>query len=230
MNRVAIQEFQFLRRCRNPGLHQSRFTTIDVKGSMHADDIERNRIEELVGKDDRESTRRGNVFVVCLQYGETRLAGVESSHQCLGNSLAQRRRLLDQFVSQRPKEVRKLLLRPIHHVLREESASRTKFPDHDALRRAHHTPHLVKLPRQQTSEYSMHIARRVEVARLAELLRVARVIAKFRIVKAKFHVSRKWNWTAISNFLFNLPPQFAHSPFFCRSIRSCGVRINISTK
>src|SRR5580765_1815654 len=104
--------------------------------------------------------------------------------QCFLKPRAQGSRLLEQFVSQRAKETRKLLLRPIQNISREKSSSRSELPQRDALRRSQRSPHLFELPRQQPSEHRMHIARCIEVTSLAELRRVPRVVAELRIVEA----------------------------------------------
>src|ERR1700747_3080993 len=104
---------------------------------------------------------------------------------------AQRSPLLYRFVPQSPKELWKLLLRPVQNILRKQSSSGTKLSDHNPLRRSQHAPHLVELPREQTPKDCMHIARGVEVASLPELRGVPRVIAELAIVKAQLHVSGK---------------------------------------
>src|SRR4029077_9012323 len=90
-------------------------------------------------------------------------------------------------------KVWKLLLRPVQDVLREESSSRTKLPNHDAGWRAQHTPHLLELARHQASEDSVYIAGRVKVSSLAELPRAARVVAELSIVETQLHISGEGN-------------------------------------
>src|SRR5579864_1665058 len=150
--------------------------------------------------------------------------------QRLLKPLPQCSRLLDQFVAQGVEEPRKLLLRPIQNILCKQPSSRTKLPNDDLYSRAQHAPHLLKLPRQQSSKDCMHIARCIEIAGFAELRRIPRVVAQLGIVKANLHVAREGNWPALSDLRFDIPPQFVHIPFLWRSLRSCGVRINISTK
>ena len=70
------------------------------------------------------------------------------------------------------KELSELLLRPIQHILRKQSAARTKLLNFNLLGRAQHPPHFIKLPREQPSEDRVYIARRIEVARFAKLLSV----------------------------------------------------------
>src|SRR5215470_16736057 len=134
--------------------------------------------------------------------------------QSLGDPLLQRRGLLDEPIAQSMKELGKFLQRPIQHVLRKQSSSRTELYNGDLRRRSQGTPHLVELPGQQPSEHSVHIARGEEVAPFSEL----------------FGVAGKGNRSVIVNFLLDDLSQLAHSPFFCRSNRSWGVRVNISTK
>src|ERR1044071_7562984 len=127
-------------------------------------------------------------------------------------------------------EIREFLLRPIEHILRKQPSSRTEFLQRNRLRRSQRAPQLVKLPRQQSSEDRMHIAGSVEVARLAELRCIASVITEFGMIETQLHVAREGNRSTLADFLLDDPPEFAHSPFFWRSARSCGVRMNISTK
>jgi len=51
-----------------------------------------------------------------------------------------------------------------------------------------------------------------------------------RIVEAELHVTGKKNGTALADLLLDLLAQRIHNPFSLRSARSCGVRMNISTK
>src|SRR5579862_1133069 len=142
----------------------------------------------------------------------------------------QRGRLLDEFVAQRLKKLRKLFLRPIEHILSKQATTGSKLSQHDGCGTAQHAPHLVELPRQQASEDSMHVARCIKVSRLAELPGLTRIVAEFRMIKAKLHVPRKANRSTLEDFLLDDAAQFVQSPFRCRSARSCGVRMNISTK
>ncbi len=50
------------------------------------------------------------------------------------------------------------------------------------------------------------------------------------MVQAEFHVAREGNGTALVDFPLDLLAQEIHISFWRRSARSCGVRINISTK
>src|SRR3984957_9968166 len=131
---------------------------------------------------------------------------------------------------QRTKEVGEFLLRPVEHVLREQAAPRTQFNDLDSRGRSESAPHLVELACQQTAEDSMHVARSIEIAGLAELRGVAGIIAEFRIVEATLHVTREGNRSALANLVLYFLAQLAHKPLCWRSVRSCGVRMNISMK
>src|SRR5215469_3518437 len=150
--------------------------------------------------------------------------------QSLGDPLLQRRGLLDEPIAQSMKELGKFLQRPIQHVLRKQSSSRTELYNGDLRRRSQGAPHLVELPGQQPSEHSVHIARGEEIAPFPELFGVAGIVAELWVVKAQLHVAGKGNRSVIVNFLLDDLSQLAHSPFFCRSNRSWGVRMNISTK
>src|SRR6266576_4874553 len=126
---------------------------------------------------------------------------------------AQCSRLLDQIVAQSPKEIGKLLLRPVQNILCKQPSSRTKLSNHDLNRRAQHAPHLLKLPRQQSPKDCMHVARGIEIAGFAELRRFPRVVAQLEIVEANLHVAREGNWSTLKDLPFDLPPQFVHIPF-----------------
>src|ERR1700691_69815 len=127
--------------------------------------------------------------------------------QSQSNSPAQRGRTFDENVAQRAEEIRKLLLRPVDDILREQTAARAEFDQIDLLRRAESAPHLFELAREKAPENGVHIARRVEIAGLAELLCISRIVTELGIVEAKFHVARKWNGPALSDFLLDLLPQ-----------------------
>src|SRR5271154_2024259 len=99
-------------------------------------------------------------------------------------SLTQCRRTFCQRIMQRTKEFRELLFRPIQDVLRKQSASGTEFQNFDPRWRPEHAPHLFELPRHQTPEYRMHVARCVEVAGFSELLRITGVVTQFGVVQA----------------------------------------------
>src|SRR5258708_25934745 len=101
---------------------------------------------------------------------------------------------------QGPKKIGELLLRPVEHILREQSAPRSELKQNDVLRRSKHARHLIKLARQQTSKDGVHVARRVKISSLAELRGVARVVTKFRIVEAQLHVAREGNRSAFTDF------------------------------
>ena len=62
-----------------------------------------------------------------------------------------------------------------------------------------------------------------------ELLGVARVVTQVGMVEAKFHIAGKRNRSPLKDFLLDNLPQ-SHKPFRWRSMRSCGVRMNISTR
>src|SRR4029077_17317045 len=89
-------------------------------------------------------------------------------------------------------------------------------------------PYFLELARQQTSEDSVHVAGVIKAARLPELLGVARVVTQLGMVQAQLHVTRKRDRPVLTNFLFDDVAQ-AHKPVRCRSARSWGVRMNIST-
>ena len=146
------------------------------------------------------------------------------------NSLPQCRRAFIQDVVQGTKEVRKLLLGPFEDILRKQAATGAEFRQRNVLRRPQCAPHLLELARQQASKHCVYIARGVEIASLAELRRVPRVVAEFRMIEAQLHVARKGNRPPFPDLLLDELPKFDHRPFFCRSARSCGVRMNISTK
>src|SRR5216683_3425218 len=103
----------------------------------------------------------------------------------------------------RLKELRKLLLRPVKNILREQSPPRSDFQNFNLRGRTEHTPDLFKLPRQKPSKHRVNVARSVKVTSLAELLRVARVIAQLGMVQAQLHVARKRNWPALVDLLFD---------------------------
>src|SRR5579859_3489410 len=113
---------------------------------------------------------------------------------------------------QRTKEAGELLLRAIQYILREQSAAWAKLDQRDAIGRFKRSPHLFELPRQQSSENSVDIARSVKVTGSAELRGGARIVSKLRIVKTDLHVAREWNRPALADFRFNLLPQLLHRP------------------
>src|ERR1700690_1117909 len=111
----------------------------------------------------------------------------------------------------RTKKLRKLLLRPVQHILREQPAAWAKFEDFDLVRRTQNAPHLFKLTRHQPPENRVDVTRRVEVASLAELLRIARVVTQLWIVQAKLHIARKRDRPMLTDFLENFLAQ-GHRP------------------
>src|ERR1700683_2546222 len=130
---------------------------------------------------------------------------------------------------QRTKEFGKLLFRPIQHVLGKQSTSRAELQNFDLCWRSEPAPHPFELPRHQTPEYCMHIARCGEIAGFSELLRIARVVTQFGVVQAYFHVSRKRNRPTLADFRFAFLAQGDRASRG-RSSRSCGVRMNISPR
>ena len=102
-------------------------------------------------------------------------------------------RLLDQRITQRAAKFWKLLRRPVQHIARKQSSSRTKLDQINTRRRIQRPPHLFELPRQQPPKHGVNIAGGVEISRFAELLARARVVAELRLVEAKLHVARERN-------------------------------------
>src|SRR5579864_1539144 len=148
----------------------------------------------------------------------------------LFEAFTQGRGLLAESVMHGGKEAREFLCGPVEDVAGERTASGAEFEQDERIRRAEDTPHFCKLVRHEASEDRVDIARCVEIASLAELIRVAGVIAEFLIVEAHFHVAGEGNRAAGIDLLLDFFTQRFHNPFRWRSARSCGVRMNISTK
>src|SRR5579864_2303322 len=223
MNRVAIEEFKLFGRRWSPRLDQPSTFCVDPERALGTDNLHRKGIKKLIGEND---LRRMGV-VAGTQFG---FAGFEVAAESDLNPFPQGSRLLVQHITQSPKEVREFSLRPIQHILREQAAAGTEFSERDLFRRSQQAPHFFELPRQQAPEDRVHIAGSIEIAGFAELRGVTRIIAEFRIVKAQLHVAREAKWSALANLFCNLLVKSVQSPFRCRSARSCGVRMNISTK
>src|SRR5277367_4265001 len=46
LNRVAVEEFEFIRRCRRPGFYEAAMAGVDAQGAMRRNDFDRKRVEE----------------------------------------------------------------------------------------------------------------------------------------------------------------------------------------
>src|SRR5260370_13593596 len=53
MDGVAVEEFQFLRRRRCPGLHEAAVASVDAQSTFGTENLAGQGIEEFVGEDDR---------------------------------------------------------------------------------------------------------------------------------------------------------------------------------
>ncbi len=56
------------------------------------------------------------------------------------------------------KELRKLFLRPVEHILREQPSAGTEFENFNLRRRTEHAPDFLELARQEASKDCMNIA------------------------------------------------------------------------
>ena len=146
------------------------------------------------------------------------------------DSLAQRFRTLDKDVAQGAKEIWKFTFRATKYILSEQAASRAEF-DHvrfdlanpesaTSLRIA--APAGVRRRRARRSTCRNH--------QLCRIAQASRVIAKIWIVETVFHIARKGHRPELANLLLDFLTKKAHDCCWRRSARSCGVRINISTK
>ena len=197
--------------------------------------------------------RRCSASQCCFGRKERCLARFEMTTQCLVHPLSQCGRAFDENIVQGAKEIWKLLFRPVEHVLREKSAPRTKFLQTDLRRtiperatsRRIDAPAGAQRPRARRSMYRNRRPCRT-ARRCASSIRV-RVV-----VKTHLHVAREGKRATFADFLFDLLAEgltrrhilagdceniagpillgCCYSPFRWRSARSCGVRMNISTK
>ena len=207
MNRVSIQKFQLLRRRLRPGFHKTLVMSIDAQGAVGTENLDRQRVEEFVGEDnDRSVANRSFVRILRMHITKLSFSAFKISCQRHFHSPPQCSRTLDQNVAQSAKEIRKLLFRPVQHILRKQPAAGAEFHQFNLAGGAQHSPHLLELPRQQPSEDGVHVARSVEIPSLSELQSVARVVAKLEIVKAKFHIARESDGSPLPNFALDFLP------------------------
>ena len=93
-----------------------------------------------------------------IERAEFCFSGFEVTAQGFFDSLAQGGRAFHQNVAQGAKEIRKLLFRPVEHVLREQAAAGAEFDQFDLLGRAQGSPHFVELAGQKAAENGMDVA------------------------------------------------------------------------
>ena len=89
---------------------------------------------------------------------------------------SQRGRRFLQGVSEGGEEAGEFLVGPIEHIAGEQAAAGAEFEDFDLRRAVERLPYLVKLPRQQTSEDGVNVARSIEVSGFAELFGVGGIV------------------------------------------------------
>src|SRR5271165_1647791 len=199
MNAVAIQELVLGCRRRYEALDEPPVFEADPQSTAIVHHLDRKRVEEFVAEDDDVLTSARRRRLDRLQ--NLRLPHRDVFRQPFVQASSQMGRLLNQRTVQRTGEFGKLFRRPVQHIARKQPASRTKFDYINSLGRIERAPHLFELPRQQSPENGMNIARSVEVAGLAELLSRLRVVAELWLVQTQFHVAGKWNRPIASNLL-----------------------------
>jgi len=224
MNGVAVEEFKFFWRGRHPGFDKAAVTRIDSQGAFRAQDFNGDGVKEFVGEDDV----MGEEIIVLRQERDS--ARFKMMCKGLFEAFTQDRRFLSESVMHGGKEIGKFLGGPIQDVAGEQPASRAEFKEDERIRRAQDSPHFFELAGHEASEDRVHIARCVEITRLAELIGMSRIVAEFLIVEAPFHIAGEGNRAAGMDLLLDFFPERFHNPFRWRSARSCGVRMNISTK
>src|ERR1019366_1752237 len=246
MNTVAIEKFDLRFGWRNERFHEFLVLQTNSQPAPMVHHLDGKSVEEFVAEDDHVFARRRSRRLERLE--DMRPFCRHVLGQPFLQSSAQMRRLLHQRVTQREREVRKLLCRPIQHIAREQAASGTQFDDINALRRTQGAPHLLELPRQQPPKHRMNVAGSVKVPGSAELLVRARVVAKLGLIETHLHVARERHWAIAANLVGDALAQarFATSAAlrllwadghslpsrsicWC-SLRCCGVRTNISTR
>ncbi len=211
MDAVAIEEFQFLGQRWKPDFVQAIVSERNVKFAVGAENLDGKGIEEFVGKHDHGCVGPG----VLVRPGRAKLGLVGQNFrsprikmlvQGFLELCSQCRRRFLQRISKSAKELRKFLVRPIEYVSGEQATAGAEFEDFDLRRTVERSPYFLKLPRQQSSEDSVDIARGIEVSGFAELLGIARIVPVQRIVEANLHVAGKRDGTVLADFLFDLFP------------------------
>src|SRR6202521_3096732 len=135
MNAVAVEEFQFLVRRREPDFVQAIVFERDVEFAGSSENFNGQSIKEFVGEDNQgrvgwEATMNRGRFLRRFP-GDYRFAASEVILESISQFYAQRRRRFLQGVSQPGEEVGELLVRPSERIAREHTTAGAKFEDFD---------------------------------------------------------------------------------------------------
>src|SRR5271169_3449112 len=102
-------------------------------------DLDRQRVEKLVAEDDDVLSRSRSSGLERIEH--IRLPCRNVITQPLLQSLSQMGRLLHQRITQRVRELGKLLSRPVQHIARKQSATRAELDEINPLWRIKPAPH-----------------------------------------------------------------------------------------
>src|SRR5260370_14472214 len=188
MHRVAIQKLKFHRRRCRPGLNEMSVACVDPQRPLLAQYLNRQSVEKFIGENDDGNLHTwSRVLGGADRFAHLGLSRIHMTAQRSSDSLAQSSGAFDENVTQRPKEIWKLLSRPIEHVPCEQSPARAQLEDLNLFRRTQGSPHFLELPYQQPSEHSVHVARCIKVACPSKLFSIPRIVPKSPMVQAKIH-------------------------------------------